>query len=987
MEGPKPSVNSLHSVQYQTAPDQPGDSGAAVSAQQRQRYTPETPVSTPDTPIHERAVRKQNYPAQLTLSGRIKQHSDAYLEHHSQIVTIDNELALANSVPDIRRLLENPAEAEADHPFTILWVPDDGGESVRVIPPGDHMVQQTELAEELKQNLHSQLNTLEAKYLPNKIRELNHKKEEEQILKEHAASELSKLGVDLPELPKPARVTVFGASSIKQSVITKASVVPKEIEHSNIAQRDTPPLTTSVTETSKAIENHQSNVSSTVDGSFQFKHIGAAEKEAPKPHPTENVSQTTDTTSDQLADLKEEAYGEKDYEEKGYEKEARTAIDSSFERSQNTPRIYSDVTHPPLQTSDISIPSQTASDSQNVSFEKIYPTGNTKFVPIFKPKGQSGGNLATVNAGDPGLYVGGGGINRQFGNDLHDRSQHFQNFHQKLWNECLPNNYLWATSDDLNQVPGLEASLMYKPASVRGLTGTVFIDVFKEPWPNNNPGNKAMVYIVPPDGRAMVDADRFKSEVSRTAGDIVQTLHQYNLIAVKSDSQPVITDLRVCGFSSDSFKHAQVTKEEVGACIDDGIRKALKEIQNENSASSHLKKIEYATNKDIHDPGKYDSVFATANMSPVVAEKPLGNFDDLSFTADSLTHQVASNTNSLVDGSGTSSTDSYYSTFETPSQIGTFSPPLRSSFKHLNSHKEKRMTFLENASPLTNPDWLTAPPKHRNKTVEIDALKACAFEPTIMPEDHEANMTKALDAMYGNPPPLDTLFSSGSAPYPRLYSVRKAQLARVLLNFHRKHSLHNNRLREIPDAALPAFELSVLCSSESPSLSRAESLNLAKQYPIPKALNLAIFRARNQSFKPEDSIFATILKDVESLDGMRNRQNFNLAQLTSYSMYDLTAKQELKTICEEYSQLLSEQGELLYGKKSRENPSQHTGLVIHQSLEAPQSNFLLQEHEEFTFSVERSSQYENRQDLVSAALKDISRHKTLSSIYDLRLNR
>ena len=95
--------------------------------------------------------------------------------------------------------------------------------------------------------------------------------------------------------------------------------------------------------------------------------------------------------------------------------------------------------------------------------------------------------------------------------------------------------------------------------------GDVFIDILKTS-PYNNEANKAMLYCVGPRGEST--ADDFKNAVYIVGKNIANAIYHYN--NNKKDTE-CIDYVRICLISGGGFKHEDVSRIEVAECLIKGI--------------------------------------------------------------------------------------------------------------------------------------------------------------------------------------------------------------------------------------------------------------------------------------------------------------------------------------------------------------------------------------------------------------------------------
>ncbi|MBF9035875.1 hypothetical protein HKCCE2091_16630 [Rhodobacterales bacterium HKCCE2091] len=186
--------------------------------------------------------------------------------------------------------------------------------------------------------------------------------------------------------------------------------------------------------------------------------------------------------------------------------------------------------------------------------------------------------MASVNAGDPGLYVGGGTINLAFSGEIDDPDAYTLIHKQALMSARLGHG----------PKTGFPATAPVRLVQVtRGATdparggvgaGTVFLDVFASP-PHGVAENAAMVYLVPPNGATIPDPKDFLAAVATATANVAASVAAYNAAVARGDSayagMEPLTDLRTCLFSGGQFRHPSVDVDDVARTIFDALDTAL----------------------------------------------------------------------------------------------------------------------------------------------------------------------------------------------------------------------------------------------------------------------------------------------------------------------------------------------------------------------------------------------------------------------------
>lgn len=215
--------------------------------------------------------------------------------------------------------------------------------------------------------------------------------------------------------------------------------------------------------------------------------------------------------------------------------------------------------------------------------------------------------IATVNAGNPGLWVGGDGINNTFSQAL-QYSHKYETLHKSLLEEPIPAGEFISDKGIAGVVPetfvkiGDIKTQGSKPATGEAPDGTIIIDIlspdaFEPSRGEKSPPNKAVVYVVPPNRVNYASDQDFLDAVTQTAVNMVKTIQAYN----EAHPAEEITTLRTCAFSSDLFagtqgQSAAVQQEmadKVVQSIVTGIQQGIEAIDSNPSQHLTISKIEY----------------------------------------------------------------------------------------------------------------------------------------------------------------------------------------------------------------------------------------------------------------------------------------------------------------------------------------------------------------------------------------------------------
>lgn len=188
--------------------------------------------------------------------------------------------------------------------------------------------------------------------------------------------------------------------------------------------------------------------------------------------------------------------------------------------------------------------------------------------------------MGSVNAGDPALYVGGGGVNAAFARSL-DCPGAYAALHKAAIGlalkeltresrlETVDLHRLQQPTEFCASIEECYVRLVPELAEEGSFTtGAVFIDVFRPVSRPLHPNNKAMIYVVGPQGRGRT-RESFLEAVELTARNFMLAVNSYNSKACDSRLELV----RMCLISGGIFKHKSTTKDDVALAIVRGILK------------------------------------------------------------------------------------------------------------------------------------------------------------------------------------------------------------------------------------------------------------------------------------------------------------------------------------------------------------------------------------------------------------------------------
>lgn len=162
---------------------------------------------------------------------------------------------------------------------------------------------------------------------------------------------------------------------------------------------------------------------------------------------------------------------------------------------------------------------------------------------------------ATLNAGDPGLYVGGGGINKAFKDALDKQNtdeyealhKYFKDIHKKdSIRTDIPVKYKKSEKNAKKDSENLKSITVGKDGD-----HYCFLDVFKDDKRPLHKNNAAMLYIIGPNrsDEKFKNHEGFYEEVRKVADLAIRTMNHYN----NEKSREKIEVLRFNAFSNASF--------------------------------------------------------------------------------------------------------------------------------------------------------------------------------------------------------------------------------------------------------------------------------------------------------------------------------------------------------------------------------------------------------------------------------------------------
>lgn len=204
---------------------------------------------------------------------------------------------------------------------------------------------------------------------------------------------------------------------------------------------------------------------------------------------------------------------------------------------------------------------------------------------LYYPAQETGLTLASVNAGNSdGLWVGGGGLNKAFGELLSadDTGQHTAQYgplHKALIAKADASGEVFDSYPAGNPVSFCYARTIKVTSAAGWYDGVCFLDVFGSAVvPHGNVKNAAMLYVAPPKDTNYADADAFLKAIGETAEHIVATVAAYNTNVAAQHQLPAIEALRMCLYSSGIYnRKLNVSRHRIARAIYAGLCTALQQ--------------------------------------------------------------------------------------------------------------------------------------------------------------------------------------------------------------------------------------------------------------------------------------------------------------------------------------------------------------------------------------------------------------------------
>lgn len=237
-----------------------------------------------------------------------------------------------------------------------------------------------------------------------------------------------------------------------------------------------------------------------------------------------------------------------------------------------------------------------------IPYRMIPASPGGKFSPIYRSLNAPGANLVSVNAGDNGLYVGGGTINLAFSKQVADPAAytaiHTHALAQARAGVFVTSNY---TASDPVRLVSVILPPTDQPSAPDGSAETVFLDVFTAGMtPHSEAANYSMLYLVPPNGPVYASDQDFLDAVTRSAVNIINVLAHYNTTLVPAQSGlNIIPVLRTCLYSSSGYKRPTVTRDQVALALYAGFDTQL----HASGASSGIQMVEFE-----NGAGEFDAI-------------------------------------------------------------------------------------------------------------------------------------------------------------------------------------------------------------------------------------------------------------------------------------------------------------------------------------------------------------------------------------------
>ena len=473
-----------------------------------------------------------------------------YHKSHKAICKLAPMLEVFDRISEIQEALKKPSH-QPPPDFKIVWV-SDTGEKITVIPPDPENKNREELTDKLQKELNNELTKIKSRDVCDAVNTLRTQLKKAKEEKEKTEEQLkSQPDFQPAQLPKSYSFIIAA-----DTFLAAASEIPQTpLPHKGLP------------------------------GHFIIAPSG---NKADQPEPLRSEIQApTEVKPSKLppSNTKTEEDGP----------EYLMPVSQTEEQLKPSTLI-------PLDTQANEAAEKTES-SQKTEMLWLEPGQNGQPSDIFQPQiadGQdrSAQHMASVNIGHQSSlhFKAETGINPLFNEDRKKAgsgTQYASLRNQHLEPNAKKNGGIFVTKN-IPGVADLEATLSYCPDS-KSKIGNVFIYILAPPYPNNNPVNRARIDVIFPDGRKCTK-EEYKKGVIKAAENIVTALNKYKSYAEDNDLPPIPT-LRLCGGNSEALRHPEMSEEEEGEYIYEGVRSMLERLRYENASQPLLTQIEFGAGK------------------------------------------------------------------------------------------------------------------------------------------------------------------------------------------------------------------------------------------------------------------------------------------------------------------------------------------------------------------------------------------------------
>ncbi len=536
---PSQRPGSIPFVPESQTPSSPGT--GEITPHTKPNALPVGHREAPDTPISRRKMLPTSATPRLSLLNALE---NEYHEQFNQILCFQAQRDFLDYIPDLKNHLHNPSRFQDNLPFEIVYVKD--GKMTSVLPPDPELPTDSEKAIKLRESLQKKLTVIGQKNGPEEKLALRKQIEntEEKLI--HISRDIEENGgtVPTPPIPKitlvidenqftvraPARPINPGEPDGKQSAEGQFLLIPKD------DSRRMPPST------ARPFMPFDIPDEDIPDEDTRIRPTGPHEPLSIFVRPVER--QLPVNLGGDFSDIYLTRETEADHGQTGNIASVNAgSIDSLFGEE-------ADGINARFREFFTSAQQKAIRKAQQGFLAK--PEGEVNKVNKGHPEIEEGEGRSEVNKGHPEIEEGEGRSEIEDGERLSEIV-----FSHKEFTDGTPlaAMYGFVTDERENQ-------------------GTVLVNVFKdEHCPVGIRKNRAMIYVVPPNGSSVHfdNKDHFLQSVRLTAKNLVTTQDKYNHWAAR-EGHPTLPVLRTGVFVDDIYRHPEASEEEVADAIREGIR-------------------------------------------------------------------------------------------------------------------------------------------------------------------------------------------------------------------------------------------------------------------------------------------------------------------------------------------------------------------------------------------------------------------------------